>query len=133
MALIGYLDGDDVQLVEPGEPGRLPYRNLRNLARRLKRAPPAVSGQDQPTVASLVKHMRRGVGVHSTVHDAMWEYRAGGGEPMAAKVRRLPDSAGQPLVRGGRDWTSGCVALDDDAIDALWEVVPLGTPVTIRP
>ena len=25
---------------------------------------------------------------------------------MAAKVRRLPDSARQPLVRGGRDWTT---------------------------
>jgi murein L,D-transpeptidase YafK len=34
---------------------------------------------------------------------------------------------------GGRDWTSGCVAVDDDAIDALWDVVPLGTPVTILP
>jgi len=34
---------------------------------------------------------------------------------------------------GGRDWTSGCVALDDDAIDVLWDVAPLGTPVTILP
>lgn len=34
---------------------------------------------------------------------------------------------------GGHDWTSGCVAVDDDAIDALWEVVPLGTPVSIVP
>jgi len=31
------------------------------------------------------------------------------------------------------DWTSGCVALDNDAIDALWNVVPLGTPVVIVP
>lgn len=33
----------------------------------------------------------------------------------------------------GSDWTSGCVALDDDAIDALWDITPLGTPVTIVP
>jgi hypothetical protein len=31
------------------------------------------------------------------------------------------------------DWTSGCIALDNDAIDALWNVIPLGTPVTIAP
>ncbi|MBI2394126.1 MAG: L,D-transpeptidase [Deltaproteobacteria bacterium] len=32
-----------------------------------------------------------------------------------------------------RDWTSGCVALDDDAIDVLWEAVPSGTSVRIVP
>jgi murein L,D-transpeptidase YafK len=32
-----------------------------------------------------------------------------------------------------RDWTAGCVAVDDSEIDVLWEAAPLGTPVTIRP
>lgn len=31
------------------------------------------------------------------------------------------------------DWTLGCVALDNDAIDALWPHVKIGTPVVIRP
>lgn len=33
----------------------------------------------------------------------------------------------------GRDWTLGCVALDDPDIDVLWEACPLGTPVRIEP
>jgi len=34
---------------------------------------------------------------------------------------------------GSSDWTSGCIALDDAAIDLLWEAVPLGTPVRVVP
>ena len=38
-------------------------------------------------------------------------------------------------VRGQRpgDWTDGCIALDNHAIDVLWRVVDVGTPVTIFP
>jgi len=31
------------------------------------------------------------------------------------------------------DWTLGCVALTDDEIDEVWKLVPVGTPVDIRP
>lgn len=31
------------------------------------------------------------------------------------------------------DWTLGCVAVTDAEIDEIWELVPLGTPVEIRP
>ena len=34
---------------------------------------------------------------------------------------------------GGSDWTAGCVAVDDEAMDALWEACPIGTPVVILP
>lgn len=34
---------------------------------------------------------------------------------------------------GSSDWTSGCVAVDDAAIDLLWEAAPLGTPVRVLP
>jgi murein L,D-transpeptidase YafK len=37
---------------------------------------------------------------------------------------------------GGRvpgDWTDGCIALADEEIEALWEAVPDGTPIEIRP
>jgi len=33
----------------------------------------------------------------------------------------------------GRDWTLGCVAVDDPDIDVLWKACPLGTPVRIVP
>jgi len=31
------------------------------------------------------------------------------------------------------DWTLGCVAVTDDEIDEIWDFVPVGTPVEIRP
>jgi murein L,D-transpeptidase YafK len=31
------------------------------------------------------------------------------------------------------DWTDGCIALSNAEIEALWEAVPDGTPIEIRP
>jgi len=31
------------------------------------------------------------------------------------------------------DWTLGCIAVTDEEIDEIWELVPVGTPVEIRP
>jgi murein L,D-transpeptidase YafK len=31
------------------------------------------------------------------------------------------------------DWTQGCVAVTDDEIEEIWKLVPVGTPVEIRP
>ena len=31
------------------------------------------------------------------------------------------------------DWTLGCVAVTDEEIDEIWKLVPVGTPVEIRP
>ena len=31
------------------------------------------------------------------------------------------------------DWTNGCVALTDEEIEDLWRIVPIGTPVEIKP
>jgi murein L,D-transpeptidase YafK len=31
------------------------------------------------------------------------------------------------------DWTLGCIAVTDSEMDELWKLVPLGTPVEIRP
>lgn len=32
-----------------------------------------------------------------------------------------------------RDWTLGCIAVTDAAMDEIWAAVPNGTPITIRP
>ncbi len=34
---------------------------------------------------------------------------------------------------GNRDWTLGCIAVTDEAMDEIWKAVPNGTPITIRP
>jgi murein L,D-transpeptidase YafK len=31
------------------------------------------------------------------------------------------------------DWTLGCIAVTDQEIDEIWNLVPTGTPVEIRP
>jgi murein L,D-transpeptidase YafK len=31
------------------------------------------------------------------------------------------------------DWTDGCVAVTNREIDEIWPLVPVGTPVEIRP
>jgi murein L,D-transpeptidase YafK len=32
-----------------------------------------------------------------------------------------------------RDWTLGCIAVTDPEIEEIWSLVPVGTPVEIRP
>ena len=43
---------------------------------------------------------------------------------------------GQIGIHGGgtsRDWTAGCVALTDEAVEELFEAIPYGTVVVIKP
>lgn len=44
---------------------------------------------------------------------------------------------GLPLADSGArmpgDWTDGCIAVSNAEIDALWEAIPDGTPIEIRP
>jgi murein L,D-transpeptidase YafK len=62
----------------------------------------------------------------------------------AAAIRRSPGGAimihGQPNDLGWiermtrrTDWTDGCIAVSNRAIEELWHAVPDGTPITIRP
>lgn len=44
------------------------------------------------------------------------------GQPNWLPVGRLPG-----------DWTDGCIALSNAEIELLWQVVPDGTPIEIRP
>jgi murein L,D-transpeptidase YafK len=49
-------------------------------------------------------------------------------------IHGLPDGyawAG-PLLRK-RDWTDGCIAVDNEAIEEIWALVKDGTPIDIKP
>jgi len=57
----------------------------------------------------------------------------------SAKARGVPPG-GDIFVHGNhslsgrnRDWTLGCIAVTDAAMDEIWQAVPNGTPITIRP
>ncbi|MGE4611011.1 MAG: L,D-transpeptidase family protein [Paracoccaceae bacterium] len=32
-----------------------------------------------------------------------------------------------------RDWTAGCISVSDKEIEEIWAMVPMGTPISIRP
>lgn len=38
-----------------------------------------------------------------------------------------------PVGRMPGDWTDGCIALSNAEIEELWQIVPNGTPIEIRP
>jgi murein L,D-transpeptidase YafK len=40
---------------------------------------------------------------------------------------------GWPAGRVPGDWTDGCIAVSNEEIEALWQAVPDGTPIEIRP
>ena len=55
-----------------------------------------------------------------------------GGDVM---IHGLPNGYQPKLARGTpmTDWTWGCIALTDDEVDEIWDLVPNGTPIEIRP
>ena len=49
-------------------------------------------------------------------------------------IHGLPD--GERWIGGahrGIDWTNGCIAVTDDEMNEIWELVDDGTPIEIRP
>ena len=61
------------------------------------------------------------------------------GERARARARDA-DPGGAIFIHGNhglsgrkRDWTLGCIAVTDAAMDEIWAAVPDGTPITIRP
>lgn len=49
-------------------------------------------------------------------------------------IHGLPEGGGRTdPVRFFKDWTDGCIAVGNTAIEQIWNAVPDGTPVEIRP
>jgi murein L,D-transpeptidase YafK len=52
----------------------------------------------------------------------------------AIMIHGLPNGEGWIGARHRLvDWTLGCIAVTDDEMDEVWKLVPVGTPVEIRP
>ena len=52
----------------------------------------------------------------------------------AIMIHGLPNGKGWVGARHRLfDWTLGCIAVTDEEIDEIWTLVPIGTPVEIRP
>jgi len=82
---------------------------------------------------------------HSAYHKALHvSYPNAEDRKRAARLHVSPGGAimihGLPNGRGWIgarhrlfDWTLGCIAVTDEEIDEIWNLVPVGTPVEIRP
>jgi murein L,D-transpeptidase YafK len=52
----------------------------------------------------------------------------------AIMIHGLPNGKGWiGAAHRAMDWTLGCIAVTDQEIDEIWNLVPVGTPVEIRP
>lgn len=64
---------------------------------------------------------------HRAIADAINEKRM---PPQKTKL------GGEIYIHGGgekSDWTEGCIALKNNEMQALFDAIPVGTPVTIKP
>lgn len=49
-------------------------------------------------------------------------------------IHGLPDSWGWASpFHSMRDWTLGCIAVTNEEIEEIWQLVPVGTPIEIKP
>ena len=75
--------------------------------------------------------------LHISYPDALHRARSAkvGAEPGGdIMIHGLPNGLGAAgATHREHDWTNGCVALTDEEIEQIWSVVPIGTPVEIKP
>ena len=49
-------------------------------------------------------------------------------------IHGLPNDAGEwAFAYEGLDWTEGCIAVNNEDMQEIWELVRIGTPIEIRP
>ena len=49
-------------------------------------------------------------------------------------IHGLPNNAGDmAFAYVGLDWTDGCIAVSNEAMDEIWSLVDNGTPIRIEP
>ena len=59
-----------------------------------------------------------------------WGLNPGG----SIMIHGLPNEAGDlSFAYEGLDWTEGCIAVSNEAMDEIWQLVSDGTPITILP
>jgi murein L,D-transpeptidase YafK len=66
--------------------------------------------------------------------DLEFARRAGVAPGDGVMIHGLPDGEGWVgEEHRNYDWTNGCIAVTDDEMDEIWELVDDGTPIEIRP
>ena len=82
-----------------------------------------------------VSHYHRALHVsYPNAEDRARAARLGAAAGGAIMIHGLPNGMGWlGATHRLYDWTRGCIAVTDDEIDEIWNMVPVGTPVEIRP
>jgi hypothetical protein len=110
--------------------GRTPEGKLRIVTRNEKSKYRRFLGLGYPTAADGVRGVRDGL-VSQGEADAI--ARAERERTQPPWGTKLGGAVGIHGNGSWLDWTAGCVALDDDAIDVVWAAVPMGAEVEILP
>ncbi|MEP6992117.1 MAG: L,D-transpeptidase family protein [bacterium] len=88
-------------------------------------------------IDSRQPNSRYHLALHISYPDAIHRARslAAGTQPGGdIMIHGLPNGMGAAgALHRQNDWTNGCVALTDEEIEQIWSVVPIGTPVEIKP
>ncbi len=85
-----------------------------------------------PTTEDAMRGLAEGL-ISKSEHDAIARAEANHNEPpMHTALGGMIEIHGRGSGRGG-NWTQGCVALTDAAMDYLWTRIRPGTPVLIEP
>lgn len=48
-------------------------------------------------------------------------------------IHGLPNGMSSAAIMGEFDWTDGCIAVNNREIEEIWQAVPNGTPITLKP
>lgn len=87
-------------------------------------------GVSYPSTDDAVRGLKEGI-ISKEEHDAIVE---------AIKEKKMPPQntklGGEIYIHGGGrlvDWTAGCMALPNEEMQILFDAIPIGTPVEIRP
>ena len=97
----------------------------------------ALTPEGHFTIDAKYEHSKYHKALHvsyPTVDDRKRAARLGVSPGGAIMIHGLPNGKGWVGARHRLfDWTLGCVAVTDEEIDEVFTLVPVGTPVDIRP
>lgn len=110
--------------------GRTPEGKLRVVTRNAQSKYRRFLGLGYPTSLDGARGLRDGL-ISRAEADAIARAEHAGAQPPWGT--KLGGAVGIHGSGSAFDWTAGCVALDDDAIDVLWAAVPIGAEVEILP
>jgi murein L,D-transpeptidase YafK len=84
---------------------------------------------------NAVSHYHKGLHVsYPNAEDRKRAAKLGVSPGGAIMIHGLPNGKGYlGTLHTQWDWTLGCIAVTDAEIDEIWDLVPLGTPIEIRP